>query len=64
MIELIYVLFLASGLIKAFLNFSGFGSAVIDFTLVCALILLGWYLFHSARNFFFGKTATASPFHQ
>jgi hypothetical protein len=55
MIELIYVLFLASGLIKAFLNFSGFGSAVIDFTLLCALILLGWYLFHFARNFFFGN---------
>ncbi|UCH97115.1 MAG: hypothetical protein JSV88_09760, partial [Candidatus Aminicenantes bacterium] len=55
MIELIYVLFLLSGLIKAFLNFLGFGSGFIDFTLVCAIILVGWYILHYSRNFFFGN---------
>ena len=53
MIELIYVLFLFSGLIKAFLNFAGFGWVFFDFTLLCAIILIGWYLVHFSHNFFF-----------
>lgn len=53
MVELIYTLFLLSGLAKAFLNFYAGSLMVIDFTLLCALILAVVYILHFSRNFFF-----------
>jgi O-antigen ligase len=56
MIELIYSLFLLSGLVKAFLQFYAAGLMVVDFTLVCALFLLAAYILQFSRNFFFKNT--------
>jgi len=53
MIELIYCLFLLSGLVKSFLLFYAPGLAVVDFTLLCAVILLAMYVFQWGKNFFF-----------
>ena len=56
MIELIYSLFLLSGLVKAFLQFYAAGLMVVDFTLLCALFLLAAYILQFSRNFFFKNT--------
>jgi len=56
MIELIYCLFLLSGLVKAFLQFYASGLMVVDFTLLCALFLLAAYILQFSRNFFFKNT--------
>lgn len=50
MIELIYTLFLLSGFVKFFFLFVGTGLMIIDFTLLCALLLLGIYAFHFLSN--------------
>jgi hypothetical protein len=50
MIELLYVLFLLSGLIKFFAFFLIGNILVIDFTLLCAIALFGAYIFHFIRN--------------
>ena len=56
MVELIYCLFLLSGLIKAFLQFYAGGLMVVDFTLLCALFLLAAYILQFSRDFFFKNT--------
>ncbi|UCH96086.1 MAG: O-antigen ligase family protein [Candidatus Aminicenantes bacterium] len=56
MIELIYSLFLLSGLIKSFIIIYADSLHVIDFTLLCALFLLGIYVLHFGKNFFFKNT--------
>ncbi len=56
MIELIYCLFLLSGLVKAFLLFYASGLMVIDFTLLCALFLAAAYILQFCKNFFFRNT--------
>ncbi|MGD2086253.1 MAG: hypothetical protein PVH61_08720 [Candidatus Aminicenantes bacterium] len=53
MIELIYCLFLLSGLVKAFLHFYAGSLMVVDFTLLCALILAAAYILQFSKNFFF-----------
>jgi O-antigen ligase len=50
MIELLFALFLLSGLIKFFVFFLIGNILVIDFTLLCAIALLGGYIFHFIRN--------------
>lgn len=56
MIELIYCFFLLSGLVKSFLQFYASGLMVVDFTLLCALILVAAYILHFSKNFFFRNT--------
>ncbi len=56
MIELIYCLFLLSGLVKAFLQFYAGGLMVVDFTLLCALFLLAAYIVQFSRDFYFKNT--------
>lgn len=53
MIELVYTLFLLSGLVKSFLLFYAARFMVIDFTLLCAIVLVGAYIIHAGRDFFF-----------
>lgn len=53
MIELFYSLFLLSGLVKSFLIFYAGSLMVIDFTLLCALILAGVYILHFGNDFLF-----------
>lgn len=50
MIELIYTLFLLSGFVKFFFLFVGKNLMVIDFTLLCALVLMGIYFLHFLSN--------------
>jgi O-antigen ligase len=52
MIELIYALFLLSGLIKFFVIFFVGDIWLIDFTLLCAAALVGAYIFHFIRDLF------------
>ncbi len=56
MIELIYCLFLLSGLVKSFLQFYASGLMVVDFTLLCALFLVAAYILQFNRDFFFRNT--------
>ena len=56
MIELIYCLFLLSGLVKAFLHFYAGSLMVVDFTLLCALFLVAAYILQFSKNFFFRNT--------
>jgi hypothetical protein len=55
-IELIYCLFLLSGLVKSFLQFYASGLMVVDFTLLCALFLVAAYILQLNRDFFFRNT--------
>ncbi|NIM15928.1 MAG: hypothetical protein GTO45_28340 [Candidatus Aminicenantes bacterium] len=50
MIELLFALFLLSGLIKFFVFFLIGNILIIDFTLLCAIALVGGYIFHFIRN--------------
>ncbi len=50
MIELIYTLFLLSGFVKFFFLFVGTGLMVVDFTLLCAMLLVGIYVIHFLSN--------------
>ena len=52
MIELIYCLFLLSGLVKSFLHFYAGSIMVVDFTLLCALFLVAAYILQFSKNFF------------
>jgi hypothetical protein len=56
MIEFIYCIFLLSGLVKSFLLFYASSIMVVDFTLLCALILVAAYILHFSKNFFFRNT--------
>ena len=56
MIELLYCLFLLSGLVKSFLLFYASSLAVVDFTLLCAAALLAAYLFQAGVNAFCHST--------
>jgi O-antigen ligase len=56
MIELIYCLFLLSGVVKSFLQFYAGGLMVVDFTLLCALLLVAVYILQFNRDFFFRNT--------
>jgi hypothetical protein len=56
LIELIYCLFLLSGLVKSFLQFYASGLMVVDFTLLCALFLVAAYILQFNRDFFFRNT--------
>ena len=53
MIELIYTLFLFSGLFKTFFISYAPAFMAVDFTLLCALILTGAYTLRFSRDFFF-----------
>lgn len=53
MIELVYVMFLLSGLVKTFLISYAAGLMVVDITLLCAIIMAGTYIFHFSKDFFF-----------